>query len=186
MNDFTCSQKNPSNLGKWAANYHNRTESYTYGDTISYNKAVEFFTDIETVEDWGCGAGGFRQFWPRTYIGIDGSDSQFADIKTDLVTYRSNAEAVFMRHVLEHNVLWKDILTNAVMSFQRKFCLVLFTPFVEKTKEIAYYNRLDVPDIAFSIEDITNHFSTLNWKLESHDAPGSLYSIETIFYIEKQ
>ena len=183
--NFLCSQKNPSNVGKWDAFYQSRPESLTYGNTISYVKAAEFFSDIETVEDWGCGGGGFRQFWTKNYVGVDGSRSNFADVKADLATYPSEVEAIFMRHVLEHNVLWKFILSNAVASFRKKFCLVLFTPFVDQTQEIAYYPGLDVPDIAFAIDDITSHFSGLTWRAEQYIVPESQYNTETLFYISR-
>ena len=82
------------------------------------------------IEDWGCGLGGFRAFVPAgKYRGIDGSHSPFADEVVDLTTYTSEAEGVFIRHVLGHDHAWEAILRNAVASFRRKLVLVLFTPF---------------------------------------------------------
>jgi len=66
---------------------------------------------------------------PGKYIGIDGSDTPFASRIADLRTYRSKAEGILIRHVLEHNYDWEAILAGAVESFQKKLCLILFTPF---------------------------------------------------------
>lgn len=183
-------QKRLLNTGKWDATYERdlgagRTPG-GYGNVLSYVKAAEFFSDLDEVEDWGCGKGGFTAFWPKRYVGIDGSATPFADKVVDLTTYTSSAEGILLRHVLEHNALWEDILTNAVASFRRKLCIVLFTPFSEVTRQLAYYEALDVPDISFAREDITRHLSGMQWRMEEYgDLPYTQYGVETLFYVER-
>jgi len=42
--------------------------------------------------------------WPhQSYIGIDGSNTKYADKIEDLVLYKTKVDAIHMRHVLEHN-----------------------------------------------------------------------------------
>ena len=100
----------------------------------------------QTVEDWGCGLGWFRRYIspPREYLGIDGSASPFADIVHDLRTYRSGKpHGILMRHVLEHNHHWKPILDNAIASFTKGLCLILFTPWQVKTSVLAIIKSTD-------------------------------------------
>lgn len=131
-----------SNVRKWDASYSNLLPTpggtRLYADATTYLMAAAFLADIDEVEDWGCGSGGFRQFCPGKYIGLDGSQTPFADKIVDLCTYRSTATGIMMRPVLEHNYQWEMILKSALDSFRKKFCLILFTPFVEETKEIAH------------------------------------------------
>jgi hypothetical protein len=99
------------------------------GETATYQMAAAFLADVDTVEDWGCGAGGFKRFClAPTYRGIDGSRTPHADEIVDLCAYRSTAEGILLRHVLEHNPRWLTMLDNALASFTRKLCLILFTP----------------------------------------------------------
>jgi hypothetical protein len=128
--------------------------------------AAAFLADIDTVEDWGCGRGSFRQFCiSPNYIGIDGSKTPFADKIVDLCTYKSTAPAILIRHVLEHNYNWEQIVSSAVRSFQNKLCLILFTPFATETKEIGHDKGIDVPDLSFTRQDIERHFSGFKWTL---------------------
>jgi hypothetical protein len=116
MGEMKSDQTNPINIGKWNHRYSKMNpNSYSgYGADLSYEKAAAFFSDIDTIEDWGCGSGGFRRFWTKNYIGIDGSNTPFADRIEDLCTYKSDVDGILIRHILEHNVLWEDILKNAV------------------------------------------------------------------------
>ena len=91
----------------------------------------------------GCGTGGFKLFFIKNnnlnrYINVDSSKTPFADIKTDILGYNSNIDGIFMRHVLEHNYEWKQLLENVCKSFTQKMCLVLFTHFSDNTHEIAH------------------------------------------------
>jgi len=182
-------------MDKWNEWYKdldkNTPSAMRYGDTVTYSKGYEFLKDCNVIEDWGCGAGGFKRFFadtPNKYRGIDGSNTPFADIKADLVAYTSVTEGLFMRHILEHNYQWKDVLQNAINSFTKKMCLVLFTPFVDNTKEIAHnlQHGVDVPDLSFSKEEIINIFNKNNLKFSIETLnTGTGYNVEHIIYINK-
>lgn len=196
-----------TNVGKWDRWYDGLTldEPQTYGDDITYRMGAEWLRGSNIVYDWGCGKGGFvyvasgmMKEWPLLdtfpVLGIDGSKTPFADITTDLVTYRVNLSgfskdfkaSVFMRHVLEHNRKWIDILTNAIASFNHRMVLVLFTPLQEETHEIAWNVDPGVPDIGFAAADI-------EWIFENHGLSytrgtyktGTQYGEETVFFVEK-
>lgn len=175
---------------KWNNWYRNARQqdpgAYKYGETASYVKAAQFLSDVKEVEDWGCGMAGFKNHCTTQYIGIDGSCTPFADKNADLAEYRSSVEGIMMRHVIEHNHEWKKILQNALASFSKKMCLVIFTPFCESTQKIADNKMfgVDVPDISFRKEDITDCLKEYKWKLEVIDI-NQFYGMEQIFYIEK-
>lgn len=178
-----------NNLGKWDDWYKSLTTedigSICYGDDLTYLMGSAFLADVTEVQDWGCGAGGFKRFCRARYTGLDGSKSPFADRVVDLCVFASNAEGVFMRHVLEHNYEWQKILDNAVRSFKRKFCLILFTPFAEQTCEIAHNRQhgVDVPDISFSRHDIERHLAGLRWELFANISTSSVYGVEHVYLI---
>jgi hypothetical protein len=172
----------PNNLG-----------SFRYGNTVTYEYGYKFLETCDKIEDWGCGTGGFKVFFINNnnlnrYIGVDGSKTPFADIKTDLTSYYSNVDGIFMRHVLEHNYEWIQILENACKSFKQKMCLVLFTPFSDKTKEIAHNleHGVDVPDISFDKNELINIFKKYNIKYELITINTDTgYNIEHVFYLNK-
>ena len=174
-------------LGKWDKWYKGVKTMKFGGDTTTYKLAADFLADMAEVEDWGCGTGGFKRFYKGKYTGIDGSATPFVDKIDDLRTYRSNVDGIMMRHVLEHNYDWKDILAGAVSSFRKKYCLVLFTPFDEVTHEIAYNKKhgVDVPDISFSKKDIERFFEGLKWRLQDNLKTRTGYGVEHVYYIEK-
>lgn len=177
----------PSNVGRWDRWYQGLEDDVPqpYGDTPTYEIGGEFLRDCATVEDWGCGKGWFRRHVPAArYRGIDGSHSPFADEIVDLVTYRSQVEGVFMRHVLEHNYGWAAILENALASFTRRFVLVLFTPMGPETKEIAFAADPGVPDISFRREDLTERFAGLVWTARSMPT-ATQYGVETVFLVQR-
>ena len=76
-----------------------------------------------------------------------------------------------MRHVLEHNTHWQEILANALASFQKKMTLIIFTPFVDETRHIE--DRWSgIPTISFRKDDLTRFFEGLSYTeehLESRD-----------------
>lgn len=147
-----------TNLGRWNRWYADLEEPQSYGSTETYQIGADFLADCDTVEDWGCGKGFMRTLIdPVRYRGIDGSQTPFADEVADLVGYRSSVDGVFMRHVLEHDWRWAQILSNAVESAQRKLVLVLFTPIADTTHEISWNDDPGVPDISFSIDDLEAH-----------------------------
>lgn len=175
-------------IGKWDKWYKNvkTPGSFRYGNTKTYQLAGDFLADCETVEDWGCGTCGFKEHCKGKYIGVDGSKTPFTDVVADLRTYLSRADGIMMRHVLEHNYDWKDVLLNALHSFEKKLCIVLFTPFVEQTGEIAHNKKhgVDVPDIAFNREELEEYFDHLDWRMETHRS-GTHYGEEHIYYIKR-
>ncbi len=180
---------NGSMLGKWD-NWYKGVDSigsFRYGNTVTYQLAADFLADMDVVEDWGCGTGGFKKLYKGKYIGLDGSANPFVDKVVDLRKYRSNVDGIMMRHVLEHNYDWEHVLYGAISSFKKKFCLILFTPFEETTKEIAHNKQhgVDVPDIAFSREDIERFFKTFKWRLQDNIKTRTGYRVEHVYYVEK-
>lgn len=181
-------------MDKWNEWYKGQTTqgSFRYGDTITYELGYTFLRTCKTLEDWGCGMGGFKQFIKDedsiTYIGIDGSLTPYANIKADLTTYTSTPDGIFMRHILEHNYEWEQILNNACTSFTNRMCLILFTPFSNETCEIAHNLKhgVDVPDLSFNKDSLIKIFEKYNIKhtLETFTTATG-YNIEHIFYLEK-
>lgn len=189
-----------SNLNKWNEWYKDLQAAEPYGDTQTYRSGANWMAKMGpgTVEDWGCGKGWFRKFWSDDYIGVDGSDTPFADVKADLADYQSNPDYIFMRHVIEHNHQWQAILRNALMSFRKGFVLVLFTPLIDKT-EVHYTAPIQgVPDIHFSLKDLAEVIrgttvlvnkeqeQTIKWDLHTYDAPETFYGEETTFLFRKE
>ncbi len=186
LSELKNAQKTISNFGKWTQKYKNISDIGTYADETSYLLAADFLADVDTIEDWGCGSGGFRLFCrSSSYVGVDGSESPFVDKIADLSTYSSNAEGILLRHVLEHNPGWTQILNNALRSFRKKLCIVIFTPFLEETQVIEYYEGMDVVDIAFRRSDLTKHFEELRWSSDENLETQSQYGVEHIFYIQR-
>jgi hypothetical protein len=147
--------------------------------------AAEYLADADTVEDWGCGSGGFRLFCKTNYIGLDGSVTPFADKVVDLCNYTSSADGILLRHVLEHNVEWERILRNAVASFQKKLCIILFTPLGRRTRTITYDPRRDIVSISFCKNDISRHLSGCRWWLNEGIRTESYYKAEHIFFVAR-
>jgi FkbM family methyltransferase len=175
-----------SNKDKWNFIYDSTDQVISYGDEVTYSKGAAFLSDCAQIEDRGCGFGYFSKFVPaEIYIGIDGSNSKVATIKADLAEYKSSVEGIFMRHILEHNHDWEKVLDCAITSFTKKMVLVIFTPFAEETKEIAWNPLHKVPDISFKLEDLTDRFKHLHFELEADLQTGSQYGVENIFYITK-
>jgi hypothetical protein len=174
-------------MGKWD-NWYNGIKqmgSFRYGNTKTYQLAADFLQGLE-VEDWGCGTGGFKRLHSGKYIGLDGSQTPFVDKLVDLRDYRSSVEGIMMRHILEHNYDWNKVLGNALASFQKRFCLIIFTPFQEVTKEIAHNEKhgVDVPDIGFNKEELDHYFLGLKWRMETIKT-RTAYGIEHIYFIER-
>ncbi len=122
-----------SRSGMWDTRYEKEEyERKMYGNPLTAEIAGNWLNilSIKTVEDWGCGYGGFKNYLGshQTYIGIDGSRSRFADKIEDLTIYQSKVDGIHMRHVLEHNPEWRDILINFLNSFTQRAVLTLFTP----------------------------------------------------------
>lgn len=59
--------KSDWNVGNWDAWYRDfaseKIGAFRYGDTVTSRMASAFMADVGEVEDWGCGAGGFKRFY---------------------------------------------------------------------------------------------------------------------------
>jgi hypothetical protein len=103
----------------------------------------------------------------------------------DLVQYRSSVPGIFMRHILEHNYEWAQILDNALASFTERMVLILFTPEREVTEVIAFWPEVGVPDIAFRLADLTNRFPP-DVTYTVHRIPSATqYGGETILLLDR-
>ena len=122
-----------SRLGLWNKWYEKVSQKVVYHDPTTAKLAASFINqdNIFIVEDWGCGLGGFENYIGehQTYIGLDGSNTQFASKIVDLEYFTSSVDAVHMRHVIEHNIAWQAVLENALFSFNKRMALTLFTPY---------------------------------------------------------
>jgi hypothetical protein len=214
-----------SSVGKWDDVYSSLSPEdnggIIYGDGLTYLMAASFLADVDEVEDWGCGTGAyevedwgcgtgaFRDFCKTRYVGIDGSRTPFADFVCDLSLYRSKASGIVLRHVLEHNYNWETILRNAVDSFTKKLCLILFTPFADETLEIARGSRgtghdvqfiwdsakrrrialrddkIDVPDLSLPRETLESKLKGTSWVSFEDVKTDSPYGIEHVYLVWK-
>lgn len=173
--------KNIFAQGQW--NYIN-TQQFAYGDSQSYEKAASFLDrPNEVVEDWGCGTCFARQLFKKSkYVGVDKTWSPYFDKLAYLDNYTTKVDCILMRHVLEHNKDWKKILENAVQSFQKRMCLIIYTPFKETTTQI---NEVEgIPVISFNKNEITQYFIGLKVTEEVLKSSTD-YGQEVIFYLEK-
>jgi hypothetical protein len=144
-----------------------------YGGFRSYEMGAKWLLPCELIEDWGCGKGWLRTLVERDrYRGIDGSVTPFADAVVDLALYLSETPGLFMRHVLEHDWRWAQILDNAVASFTERMALILFTPLGETTREIGREAAAHVPVIGFRLEDITDR---IDCEYEIRHLPAERY-----------
>jgi hypothetical protein len=158
---------------------------FPYGDETTYKKAIVFLDGPHIIEDWGCGTAWAKRFVKRgRYVGVDGSWSFHCDLVTDLRTYRSKADGIMMRHILEHSYGWKKILENALASFQKKFVLILFTPFGEITRSIGS-TKENVPDLSFRKEDLLEFLQPFLFTEESLQT-ATQYGLEHIFYVTRE
>jgi hypothetical protein len=180
-------QKQPTNVGKWAAWYQGLDEPWPYGDTTSYEIGAAWLAACAMIEDWGCGAGWLRTLIPPDrYRGLDGTASPRCDAVVDLVAYRSRVPGIFMRHVLEHNDAWARVLDNAVASFTERMVLILFTPERDMTETIAFRPDIGVPDIAFRLADITDRFPPDVTYTVQRIPSATQYGCETILLLARR
>jgi hypothetical protein len=169
--------------GRWHAWYSGLNEPESYGDKETYSLGEEFLSGL-AIEDWGCGKGFFSLVHDGPYVGVDGTYTPYCDIVADLTEYTSNTPGIFMRHVLEHNLEWRKVLDNAVASFTEKMVLVLFTPMVTNTKQIAWTSGVEVPDISFSHDDITDSFDGVEYTYRDLKT-NTQYGVERIYFLQK-
>jgi hypothetical protein len=110
-----------------------------------------------------------RQYVRGDYRGVDGS-GPFADAIVDLCHYRSDADGVFLRHVLEHNPEWRSILTNALASARRRCVIVLWNA------------DIGVPDLALPRHELEAALSEHSWTALSKESQTQ-YGGETVLLI---
>lgn len=180
--------------GKWDKIYEGtQVGSPTrWGGETTYSMGYEWLKDCALIEDWGCGAGGFKLFCPpEKYRGVDGSRTVHAYQVADLEDYTSKVEGIFMRHVLEHNLGWRNILINALYSFQKRMFIAIFTPFSERTEDHADEQGPHWRDFhylwfnEFDIRRVLDKFPGIKYTIV-HDIPSATqYRKEQVIYLEK-
>jgi len=176
--------KNISNKYKWD---YSGIDEVCYSDDKqeSYIKAAEFLGD--NVEDWGGGTGWARRYF-KNYTNIDGSPHKYVNQVADLVEYTSDCENILMREVLEYNTQWKRLLDNVKKSFKKRFCLIISTPFANKTyiwlaESTGKAKRIE---FRFKKQDILDQFPKSKYKLnEELIKTNHLYNRDWILYVEK-
>ncbi len=174
-------------LNRWADSEGKYSWPLKYGDDQSYQKAIAFLDGPGILEDWGCGGAYAKRFVKfATYRGVDGSMGAWTDAQVDLTAYRSNADYILIRHVLEHNFDWERILRNALESARKKLCLVIFTPLLpasdtERFRTIAM-NANGTPDISFRLGALIDILGPSSGMGISSDTQ---YGTEALFYVEK-
>jgi hypothetical protein len=189
----SASSMTASMLGRWDRWYGRlRPDAppMPYGASRSYRRGADWLASCALVEDWGCGTGWLRTLVPpERYRGLDGTASPFADEVCDLTTYRSAVPGVFMRHVLEHNHQWRQVLDNALASFTQRMALVLFTPMAEATHplpELDGASGIAVPVISFRHEDLVERFGPdVAWSFEDLASPETWFRTERIYLLER-
>ena len=175
-----------SNVGKWAQWYDGKTEPIPYGDTPTYQIAAMFLSGI-AVEDWGCGYAWFKGVHNGPYWGVDGTRTPFCDEHDDLAKRRSQTPSVLLRHVLEHNAEWRDILANALASAEQRIVIIVFTP-DGKGEPCGYTEGLDIYDYAIphvAIDDALRDAGfTISERMVLHTP--TQYGIETVWLAQRE
>lgn len=161
-----------------------------YGtDTRSYEKAMGFLDESRClIEDWGCGTAFAKQFVKKgIYWGIDFTPSRFCDVVADLATRLYDhklPDCILLRHVLEHNYNWRDILRNAARICRWRMVIVLFTPLQAEGDKVLGMSWDTVPDLGLqqtAFEEILKDF-TLQWEEYDSELP---YGREWVIYAER-
>lgn len=181
-----------TNRGKWGTLITG--EQRAFGDEITYHRAAQFLADCEQIEDWGCGFGWFSKIMSghsdAHVQNLDGTKTDYSDRQVNLCCYRSRAEGILLRHVLEHNHNWRQVLENALHSFQRKLVIVTYTPFTEETHNRGDHEFEDgtrVPVISFRLEDLQECFKKYPEISVSEERiqTNTEFRDERLFYLEK-
>ena len=182
-----------NNKGKWDKYYNDLKDRDHYIDSDSYRVGASYLSDCETVEDWGCGKGWFAlvaKEYQIEVIGIDGSNTPFADKVVDLEDYTSKVEGIFMRSVAEHNFEWEKILRNLCVSFTKKAFVQFYTPMNYNTDEgilIQLSPGYDnIPEISIPVNVWHNILleNDIDFKVLKVDSP-LVYGEETYYFLTK-
>ncbi len=140
-------------VGAWNSRYEGVRQPSSYGNQDTYLLAKYLLDKPGSLEDWGCGLGFAKAYFEiASYLGIDGSKSRFCDVVEDLKLRQSTPDYVLMRHVIEHNLEWKEVLSNVVKCAQRRLLVIVFTFIVPETRY--EFDKDGVPCISFKREEV--------------------------------
>ena len=185
-------------MGRWTESFS--VEPHPFGEETSYRKAVDFLDVGGVLEDWGCGTGWARRYVKNsTYVGLDGSPRPegtradpatglpyvYADRIVDLREYRSDADSILLRQVLESNWEWREILANLLASFRRRAVIVLFTPFSASGREVNKRPDLEIPELRIPCGEFMGLVGPTLAREETL-ASNYLNQIEQMFYLERR
>jgi hypothetical protein len=123
------------------------------------------------------------------YFGIDNDPSADSDLAADLASYTSTCDGILVRHVLEHDLRWRNILSNALASFRRRMVLVVSTPFVRATIDSHGVHEFATddcaPELHFCRGDLVRELRGLSFRLEENVPTDSPFGREHVFYVSK-
>lgn len=180
-----------SNVGRWSG--WATSEPVQLGPLDSYQKLVEWLDGYGDIADWGGGTGLAARFVRESaYRVIDGSLSLANTELIDLADCTSVSDCIMMRHVLEHNYNWQNVLKNLVKRFNRRAAIAIGTPLETETRlhhvERVFFGSVgqEVPVLCLSLGEFLSIIEPYFVKSEhpgwwSDDVPD-----ETIFYLEKK
>lgn len=146
-----------SNTGRWQHWYGDGSAPpRPYGDQTTYRIAEQWLGGLDT-EDWGCGYGWFKQHHTGGYTGVDGTPG-YADVVQDLTERRSETPGLLLRHVLDHEPRWLDVLTRAAQSCTHTLVVILFVPPTtdDTTMQVGWNAQLGVPDLALPHDTVAD------------------------------
>jgi hypothetical protein len=98
---------------------------------------------------------------------------------TDLRYYTSSVEGILLRHVLDHNWCWEQILQNAIASFQKQLAIVIWLPMTAGETIQVDTNFLGTPDLRIPADRLEKLLGDL-WFQKHTCASG-----ETIYFVRK-
>jgi hypothetical protein len=168
--------------GKWD---YSKGQVIYYGPATTYVEAAKLLdVDGWTVADWGCGSAAAKKYFNRAkYIGVDGSPG-FADKVADLREYHEPSDGILLRHVLEHNYDWPEILINALQAARKRLVIVLFLPMKKHTELYAITNG-GIP--ALNISESIFHSIVPNAPAPTviQRDDGTVHKAEWIYVVDK-
>jgi hypothetical protein len=162
-----------------------------YGsDDTTYVRAGLYLSGPGLVEDWGCGTTYARRFIGAPYRGVDGLWSRFADEQADLAVPRQPVPKILMRHVLEHNWNWREILVNMLASFTDRAVLILFLRPGEKDRNVSASDLSDEsewPGLELCEADLLAILaqSGVSFSSEEMETATAPYNYERIYWLAK-
>lgn len=180
-----------NNKGKWDEFYSDLKDPDHYIDTATYEMGADFLKDCNEVEDWGCGKGWFATVALKlNVVGVDGSNTPFADKIVDLEDYTTSVEGIFMRHVAEHNFEWEKVLENLTDSFTKRACVIFYTPMNNKSDEALVVTMSpgwdNIPELSIPTSVWERMLDKKNIKYEIKVVDStSFYGVETVYYLYK-